>query len=188
MAPPTVAKRPDTQAPTPTSAALSDNAIYARVSTVEQADEGISLDAQEAELRALIESRYPDERITLYREEGKSARGGKKRPQYDDLCAAITAGRVRRVFAVELSRLTRDVSEWLHLRKLCADHGVHLETVNGGVEDTSSAAGKLLGTMIAALAEFESDLKSERVGRATGYLLGARQEPRPRSLRTQPPP
>lgn len=142
--------------------------LYLRVSTVEQAEEGVSLDAQEAELRRLAEQRWPDARILVHREEGKSAREGKTRPTYESLCQQLGAGHA--LLAVERSRLARSVTEWLTLRKLCAEHSVHLETVNGGTEDTTTATGRLIGTILAAVAEFESDLKSERVKRATSYL------------------
>jgi len=163
-------------------------ALYVRVSTVEQAEEGVSLDAQEAELRRLAEQRWPDSVIVVHREEGKSAREGKLRPVYEALLDRASSGRVRAIVSVERSRLARSVTEWLALRKLCADQTIHLETLNGGVEDTSTATGRLIGTILAAVAEFESDLKSERVARAANYLLGTGRShgPVPFGLRRAP--
>lgn len=144
-------------------------AIYTRVSTKQQAAEGVSLDNQEAELRPVARETFPQRAVELFPELGASARAGKKRPEYERLLEAIRSNRVHAVLALKPDRLARSVSEYLALIQLCSDHGVILQTKSGGTVETN-ALGKLVAGLLALVAEFESDLRSERVKDATGFL------------------
>jgi DNA invertase Pin-like site-specific DNA recombinase len=131
-------------------------ALYLRVSTQRQADEGSSLDTQEAALRA----REPNG--ILYPDRGKSARTAKARPEFDNMLAAIERGEVSKVVATKPDRLARSVIDWAQLVALCGHHDTRLETISGGLVDTTAAA-VLTSNVLAALGQFESDLRSERV-------------------------
>jgi site-specific DNA recombinase len=144
-------------------------ALYVRVSTAVQAEDGFSLDAQEAELRRTAAERWPDHPVRVFREAGKSGRGGKKRPQYDEMLSLARAGELHAILAAKPDRLGRNLIDWLSLKSLCAEQAIHLETLSRGTVDTS-ASGKLLDTVVAAFAEYESDIRSERNSDITAYL------------------
>jgi DNA invertase Pin-like site-specific DNA recombinase len=144
------------------------NLIYSRVSTPHQAEEGASLDTQEKELRALAKTTAPDLRVVVLREEGKSARSGKVRPKYEEAKRLIEDGLVANIFATKTDRLGRSVVEYLTFLGLCHDNGTAVHTKNGKVEDT--ATGKLLAGILGVIAEFETDLRSERVREVNEHL------------------
>lgn len=142
--------------------------LYVRVSTLHQAEEGASLDAQEAELRQLAKAHTPELRIIVLREEGKSGRSGKKRPKYEQAKAHIRDGQVGAIYATKTDRLGRSVHEYLEFLALCHDAGTAVFTKNGKVENT--ATGKLLAGFLGIVAQFESDLRSERVKEVIEHL------------------
>lgn len=154
---------------------------YVRVSTEEQAREGVSLDAQTAKIEAycLLNGL---ELVTLYRDEGVSA--GKplsERPQGRELLAAVASGEVVHVVALKLDRLFRDAVDTLNTSRAWDTAGVamHLLDLGGQAVNTASAMGRFFLTIMAGAAEMERNLVRERTRmamahmRARGDRLGA---------------
>ena len=139
---------------------------YARVSTVEQVHEGVSLEAQERRIRAWCDS----QEITLgdiYVDAGISGGRADNRTELQRALAACKRGDVLVFYSLSrLSRSTRDVLAILaQLRRQGAD------IVSLSVKlDTSSASGKLTFHMMAVLGEFERDIISERTRMAMLHL------------------
>ena len=102
---------------------------YGRVSTDEQAREGVSLDVQEERIRSYCAAVG----LTLtrfHREEGVS--GGKElavRPLGRALVESAEAGKVRHVVALKLDRLFRDAADCLNQTKSWDKAGVALHVV-----------------------------------------------------------
>lgn len=139
-------------------------ALYVRVSTAHQATEGVSLDAQEQELRRYAAHHWPTVPVRIYRDEGVSAfTPGRVRPQFEELVAAIGAGRVTIVAAHAQDRFTRGkVGEWEAFSALCHDAETAIYTLDAGlIED--SPDGELLAVIRAGLARRESSAKSHRI-------------------------
>jgi len=131
---------------------------YARVSTLEQAHEWVSLEAQERRIRAWCEG----QEITLeeiYIDAGISGGRADNRSELQWALAACKRGDVLVFYSLSrLSRSTRDVLEILdQLRHQGSDIVILSEKL-----DTSSASGKLTFHMLAILGEFERDIISER--------------------------
>jgi len=144
-------------------------ALYVRVSTAHQAEEGVSLSAQEARLDAYATANWPSLPARAYREEGKSARHGKHRPAYERMLAAIDAGEVAVVLAAKGDRLARAALDSAYLAKRCYEAKTELHTLASGKIETT-AVGKLTYAVLQDIAEFESNLRSERVTEALDYL------------------
>jgi len=139
---------------------------YIRVSTEEQARDGVSLDAQKAKIQAwcdlndavLVET-FVDEGISGY----KMA----KRPGLlKAIDAACDAGGVLVVYS--LSRLARNTEETIAMGHRLAKAGTDLVSLSEKI-DTTSATGKMIFRLLASLAEFERDQISERTTMALAY-------------------
>lgn len=118
---------------------------YARVSTVEQNTDG-QLDALTA---------AGCDRMFVEKASGKLAR----RPQLDAMLDYVRPGDV--VVITKLDRLGRSVANLVELAADLAARQVDLRVLHQGI-DTSTPAGKLTFHVLAAIAEFERDLISER--------------------------
>ena len=86
---------------------------YARVSTDEQAREGVSLDAQRSRIRAYCEAKEL-ELVDVLVDDGISGKT-LARPALAELIARCERGEVRNVVVVKLDRLTRRTRDLLAL-------------------------------------------------------------------------
>jgi len=137
---------------------------YIRVSTEEQSKEGVSLDAQESRVRAYAEMRGLD-LIAIYREEGISAKVSLRlRPEGMKVVNALSKKRAKHVIAVKLDRLFRNAADALDQTAQWdkAKTALHIIDMAGSAIDTQSAMGRMFFTMVAAFAEMERNLCSER--------------------------
>ena len=86
---------------------------YVRVSSEEQSREGVSLDAQEARIKAYAVMRGL-ELVEVHREEGVSAKTPlRKRPEGSKLVAQMARKQATHVIAVKLDRLFRNTADAL---------------------------------------------------------------------------
>lgn len=83
------------------------------------------------------------------------------------MLAALEAGEAEVVIAVDIDRLVRSLKDMLAL----IESGAAVLTVDGEL-DLTSADGVFRGSMMAALARFETQRKSERQVRANDYRAG----------------
>lgn len=147
-------------------------AAYVRVSTNEQADQGVSLDAQIQRLQAYCIANNL-ELVNVYREEGVSGSIPlAQRPEGKSLTAALESGEVSHVVALKLDRLFRDAANCLEATKEWDNAGVvlHLVEMGGQAMNTKSAMGRMFLTMAAAFAECERNLIGERTKTAMAHL------------------
>jgi DNA invertase Pin-like site-specific DNA recombinase len=138
---------------------------YVRVSTQGQVDEGVSLAAQEAKLRAWAELNNA-ESVRVFRDEGISGGRADNRPGLQAALAAVEAGDALVVYS--LSRLSRSTRHLLTLADDLRERRVNLVSLSEKI-DTTSATGELVFTLLAALAQFERSLARERTRAALAY-------------------
>ena len=140
---------------------------YIRVSTSDQAENGVSLDAQQDLIETWCKLNGA-ELAHVYRDEGIS--GTKTRAQRPGLNDALThACRLGcPVVVYSLSRLARNTKETIEIGECLAKCGADLVSLSEKI-DTTSAAGKMIFRMLAVLAEFERDQVSERTKMALAY-------------------
>jgi DNA invertase Pin-like site-specific DNA recombinase len=138
---------------------------YVRVSTEEQATEGVSVAAQEERIRAYCTMRGI-ELVGIVQDLGVSA--GKplaSRPGGRRLLEEVRRrGGARAVVAWKLDRLFRDVVDCLTNASTWDRRGVnlHLIDLGGQAIDTASAMGRMFLTMMAAIGEWERNVIGER--------------------------
>ena len=136
-------------------------AIYARVSTEEQATEGFSIHAQKDKLTKYAESN--DWIITdYYVDDGISGKNLTERPEVTRLLDDVKSGKINNVLVYKLDRLTRSVKDLIYLIELFDKHNC---TFNSQTEkiDTSNAVGRMFVKIIGIFAEFERENLAERV-------------------------
>lgn len=151
--------------------------LYLRVSTAEQVLTGVSLQAQEERLMAYCALQQLDV-VQTYREEGIS--GSKPlntRPQGSRLLSVLRAKKASHVVAMKLDRLFRSAEDALHQTSVWDASGITLHLVDMGGQSlcTSSAIGRMMLTMMAAFAEFERNLISERTATALAHKRSKKQ-------------
>jgi len=160
---------------------------YTRVSTEEQAREGVSLDAQAVRLRAYAAAREL-ELVELVRDEGLSGKD-LERPGMRRLIAACQAGEVQAVIVAKLDRLSRRTRDLLYLiEDVFQAHDVALHSLAESV-DTASASGRFFLRIMGALAEMERELIGERTAAALAHkkARGERLGTTPLGYRTPAP-
>jgi len=136
-------------------------ALYIRVSTEEQVQEGLSLEVQRERLTAFAASLgWPVHRI--YQDAGVSG-GTLHRPALQQLLSDIEAGRVRGVLVTKLDRISRRLRDLLWLYEdVFIPRDVSLFSLAESI-DTSTAAGRLFFQIIGSFAEFERERFKERL-------------------------
>lgn len=125
---------------------------YVRVSTEEQAKEGVSLEAQEERIRKYAEYKG-FELVEVIRDEGKSG-GTANREGFQKLLARIEANGFDALILFNLDRLSRDMLTLLALERLLDECNVELHTIEGQI-DTSTPDGFMNFAMRAFLSEME---------------------------------
>ena len=132
---------------------------YIRVSTEEQAQSGLGLEAQERMLRAYCEAKG----IVLNDLLVDAGYSGKdlNRPGIAELLRRVRERRVAMVMTVKIDRLSRRVIDTLNIVETLRQHDTAIVFVQEAI-DTTTAAGKAMLTVIAAFAEMERNYISER--------------------------
>lgn len=157
-----------------TRTAKTRAAIYTRVSTAKQVQEGYSLGEQDYRCREHIE-REGWEMVEAFEEAGVSGKL-RSRPELDRLLGSLSDLDV--VVISSLDRFGRSTKNLLELFDTFAQANVALVFLRERI-DTSTPVGRLMRTVLAALAEFERDLIASRTrtgleARAkTGQAMGA---------------
>lgn len=144
---------------------------YVRVSTEEQAREGVSLDAQSERLRAYCVASGL-ELVALVREEGVSGSVPlSARPGGAELLRHLAEQGGAHVVALKLDRLFRDAADCLNQCRAWDRAGLalHLVDMGGSALNTGSAMGRMFLTMTAAFAELERNLIAERTKAALSH-------------------
>lgn len=149
---------------------------YVRVSTGQQAEQGVSLEAQQERLNVYCMLNAL-ELVHVYREEAVSASIPlADRPAGKELLAAVKAGACH-VVTVKLDRLFRSASDALVTTAAWDRRGValHLIDFGGASLNTATAMGRMILTMMAGFAEFERGLTAERTTSALAFKRDHRQ-------------
>lgn len=132
---------------------------YVRVSSEEQAKEGVSLEAQKAKIKLYAELKDLD-LIGIVEDAGISAKN-LKRPGVQRVLEMARNKEVDAVIILKLDRIFRNTVDALQTSAELDKWGVALHSIQENL-DTKSAMGKFFFTLTAALAEMERNIVSER--------------------------
>ena len=136
-------------------------AIYIRVSTLDQAREGYSLDTQEKTLRKWCYERKYDI-YDLYADKGISGKDIEHRPDMNRLLNDAKTGKFNIVLFWALSRFTRSVSDLYSTMEKFQKWNVSMISYTEAF-DTSTPMGRAMIGIVGVFAQLERELTSERV-------------------------
>ena len=143
-------------------------AIYPRVSSRKQ-----DTKSQEPDLKQWAEAYGNGTPIKWYRD--KASGKTMDRPGWKRLEAAIDSGKVVRVVVWRLDRLGRTASGLTTLFDKLVSLGVGLVSIKDGL-DITTPAGRLIANVLASVAAYENEVRSERIaaGQAVARAAGKR--------------
>jgi len=138
---------------------------YIRVSTEEQAKEGVSLEVQESRIRSYCKAK-DWELVKVYRDEGESGKDLKRRG-VQSLLEDLKGNGVDVVVVLKLDRLTRSIRDLGTLIEDLFD-GVNLASVEESL-DSSTANGRMIVNLLGTVAQWEREIIGERTKAALDY-------------------
>jgi len=149
---------------------MKHDAIYVRVSSKRQ-----DLASQLPDLERWAAAQ--GEQVKWYRDKftGKTM----DRPGWQKLQAAIERGEVAKVVVWRLDRLGRTAAGLTRLFAELQERKIGLVSLKDGI-DLSTPAGRMLANVLASIAQFETELRAERVragqaaAKAAGKSIGGR--------------
>jgi site-specific DNA recombinase len=132
---------------------------YTRVSTAEQASEGVSLEMQAKKIDSYCDVK--DWQLSdVITDAGQSAKS-LNRPGMQGLIKMVQAGQVSTIIVYKLDRLTRSVADLDRLVKLFAKHDVALVSLQESL-DATTATGRLMMNLLASVSQWEREVIGER--------------------------
>lgn len=149
---------------------------YIRVSTLDQSQEGVSLEHQEAKIRAYASLHNIDLVDVLIENDGEngkkvsaSAKTIKTRPKVQAAIQMVIDKKVDCLIVYKLDRMFRNAAEALTESQKIDKAGGSLCSVTESI-DTKSALGKFFFSIMASIAEMERNLIGERVRDALRHM------------------
>ena len=136
-------------------------AIYSRVSTIEQAEEGYSIDEQE---RLLIEwcKKMDYEVYKCYADRGISGKDIKSRPALKELLSDAEEKKFQMVISWKINRISRKLEDVLKIVNLLENNNISFKSYSEPFE-TNTPAGKMQFQIMALIGEFERGTIAQNV-------------------------
>ncbi|MCL2507766.1 MAG: recombinase family protein [Oscillospiraceae bacterium] len=152
-------------------------AIYVRVSTAEQAQEGYSIRAQIDKLKSYILIKDWNF-YKVYADEGIGGKNVVDRPVINELINDVRAGNVNNVLVYKIDRLTRSTRDLIDLTDIFRKYNCNFNSLMESI-DTQTASGRMFLKIICIFTEFEHENIIERIPLACekkvkeGYTLSS---------------
>jgi DNA invertase Pin-like site-specific DNA recombinase len=149
---------------------------YVRVSTAEQGDSGLGLEAQRSAIRAECDRRGWI-LVVMLEDAGDSGKTLNGRPALATALQMVSAGEGAGIVVAKLDRLSRSLIDFVGLVARAQAEGWNVVALDLGI-DLSTPAGEAMASVMATFAQFERRLISQRtkdalaVKRSQGIRLG----------------
>ena len=160
-------RRPARRPPASTAPAARRVLAYVRVSTEMQVSSGHGLEAQRAKVAAWC-ALHDAELVAVYADEGLSG-SSLDRPALSSALAELEAGRADALLVCKLDRLTRSTRDLGELLDRATAGGWALLSVAESL-DTSTAAGRLVVSVLGAVSQWEREAIGERTAAAKASM------------------
>nr|DAH47768.1 MAG TPA: integrase [Caudoviricetes sp.] len=137
-------------------------ALYARVSTEEQAIHGLSIGVQQESLKKWASENHHTI-VDMYVDAGISARKpASKRPSLQRLLDDVRAGKIDMIVFTKLDRWFRNVKEYYKVQEVLEQHDVSWRALEENYE-TETSNGVFTVNIMLSVAQSEADRTSERI-------------------------
>lgn len=138
---------------------------YCRVSTDDQADNGLSLDYQEAQCRkAALNDGYTE--VIIIRDEGKSGTSINGRPGIKEVMRLAEDKEISAIYVTHSDRLARSVVDHSLIRNIFRKNNIILNYLNGQ-SSGNDASSIVADNMFASFNQYHSDNTREKTKQAT---------------------
>ena len=142
---------------------------YTRVSSEEQAKEGLSLEVQKDKIEKYAGLHNLD-LLKVITDEGKSGKN-LNREGINEILSLISDGSISHIIVYKMDRLTRRTFDLLYLvEEVFKRNKVQFHSITERI-DTTTAQGNFFLTIIGAMAQMERDLISERTKAVLRYKI-----------------
>ena len=145
-------------------------AIYARVSTDQQAQEGDSIPAQLDALNKYVVEHDAMILVGSYVDDGVS---GRKidRDELQRLLDDVKGDKIDQILFTKLDRWFRSVRHYTATQELLDKHSVTWTAIWEPIYDTSTPAGRLIVNQMMSIAQFEAENTSQRIRQVMTYKV-----------------
>jgi len=135
--------------------------IYARKSKLTETGKSIDNQIAKCKAYAFLKFDAADNDIIIYHDDGRSGFYS-DRPAYLQMLKDIEKGKIKAVICYKFDRISRRTIDLLNLVERLKVKKIAFVSCSDDI-DTSSKTGKILMSMLAAIAEFERDIIAERI-------------------------
>jgi site-specific DNA recombinase len=136
-------------------------AIYARKSKMTETGKSIENQIAKCKAYAVLKFDALDDDIEIYHDDGKSG-FYTDRPEYLRMLKDVEGGKISAIICYKFDRISRRTLDLLNLVEMLRSKSISFVSCTDDV-DTSTKTGKILMSMLAAIAEFERDIIAERI-------------------------
>lgn len=149
---------------------MQRTAIYMRVSTAVQAEQGDSIPAQRDALRKYIDSKPDLVFVGEYLDDGIS--GTKDdRDELIRMLDDVKEGKIDLILVTKLDRLYRNLRHYLNLQDTLDKHGVNWIAIWETMYDTTTPQGRLIISQMMSIAQFEAENTGSRIRQVQAYKV-----------------
>ena len=133
-------------------------AVYLRISKAGQSEH--SLEIQRERCVGMVAAKGWT-KIAEYSDNGKSGKN-MNRPGMQELVASCNAGELDAVVTYDITRFGRNARDLLNAVYTLKDQDIEFVAVRDGI-DTSTPSGRLMLTVLAAIAQFDNEQRGEKI-------------------------
>lgn len=145
-------------------------AIYLRVSSDKQVQEGDSLQAQRAALIDYVRHHEDIHLVGEYMDDGVS--GTKEdRDELQRMMDDVRAGKINLILCTKLDRIYRSIRHYLNFQDVLDKAGANWLAIWEPIYDTSTPQGRLIINQMMSIAQFEAENTGQRIRQVQAYKV-----------------
>ncbi len=146
-------------------------AIYLRVSSDRQAQEGDSIPAQRDALRKYIDDRPDLVYAGEYLDDGISGTKFSERDELQRMLSDVKEGKIELIIFTKLDRFYRSVRHYTATQEILDRYGVCWTAIWEPIYDTTTPAGRLIVNQMMSIAQFEAENTGSRIRQVQAYKI-----------------
>ena len=137
-------------------------AVYIRKSKITESGKSIEIQKEKCIQFACAQFDIVPDDVVIYEDDGKSGFYA-DRPAYRKMLRDIEANKIKAVVCYKIDRISRRTVDLLNLVQQMDQRGIAFVSVSDRELDTSTRTGKIMISLLSAIAEFERDIIAERI-------------------------